>query len=60
MSEDLREYFRLNCEIPVTLFNVTAGSAEESGIGGLRVAGEGRLLGLVGRVVAAANVASAA
>jgi len=43
MSEDLREYFRLNAEIPVTLFNVTAGSAEESGSGGLRVADDGRL-----------------
>lgn len=42
-AEDLREYFRLSCEIPVTLFNVTAGSAEEAGIGGLRVAGEVRL-----------------
>jgi len=43
MSEDLREYFRLSTEIPVTLFNVTAGSAEESGSGGLRIASEGRL-----------------
>lgn len=43
MSEDLREYFRLNTDIPVTLFNVTAGTAEESGSGGLRVAVEGRL-----------------
>jgi hypothetical protein len=44
MSEDLREYFRLSAEIPVTLFNVTAGSAEESsGTGGLRLATEGRL-----------------
>ena len=43
MSEDLREYFRLNADIPVTLFNVTAGSAEESGSGGLRIASEGRL-----------------
>jgi hypothetical protein len=43
MSEDLREYFRLNAEIPVTLFNVTAGTAEESGAGGLRIATEGRL-----------------
>jgi hypothetical protein len=43
MSEDLREYFRLNAEIPVTLFNVTAGAAEESGSGGLRVVEEGRL-----------------
>ena len=43
MSEDLREYFRLNAEIPVTLFSVTAGTAEESGTGGLRVAEEGRL-----------------
>ena len=43
MSEDLREYFRLNAEIPVTLFNVTAGSAEESGSGGLRIADERRL-----------------
>lgn len=43
VSEDLREYFRLNAEIPVTLFNVTAGTAEESGTGGLRVVAEGRL-----------------
>jgi hypothetical protein len=43
MSEDLREYFRLNAEIPVTLFNVTAGTAEESGAGGLRIATGGRL-----------------
>ena len=43
MSEDLREYFRLAAEIPVTLFNVTAGTAEESGTGGLRLATEGRL-----------------
>jgi hypothetical protein len=43
MSEDLREYFRLNAEIPVTLFNVTAGTAEESGSGGLRIANEGAL-----------------
>jgi len=40
--EDLREYFRLKTEIPVTLFNVTAGTAEES-TGGLRVVGEARL-----------------
>ena len=39
-SEDLREYFRLGTEIPVILFNVTAGTAEESGTGGLRVAGQ--------------------
>jgi hypothetical protein len=43
MSEDLREYFRLNTEIPVTLFNVTAGTAEESGSGGLRIVTGGRL-----------------
>jgi len=43
MSEDLREYFRLDAEIPVTIFNMTAGSVEESGSGGLRVAAEGRL-----------------
>lgn len=43
MSEDLREYFRLNSDIPVTLFNVTAGTAEESGSGGLRIASEGKL-----------------
>ena len=43
MSEDLREYFRLNAEIPVTLFNVTAGTAEESGTGGLRLVEDGRL-----------------
>lgn len=43
MSEDLREYFRLDAEIPVTLFNVTAGSSEESGSGGLRIVAEGRL-----------------
>ncbi|HBG06172.1 MAG: pilus assembly protein PilZ [Geobacteraceae bacterium GWC2_58_44] len=38
ISEDLREYFRLDAEIPVILFNVTAGTAEESGTGGLRLA----------------------
>jgi len=43
MPEDLREYFRLATEIPVTLFNVTAGTAEETGSGGLRIASEGRL-----------------
>lgn len=43
ISEDLREYFRLSTDIPVILFNVTAGSAEESGSGGLRVAGHSEL-----------------
>lgn len=43
MSEDLREYFRLVADISVTLFNVTAGTAEESGSGGLRIATEGAL-----------------
>lgn len=38
ISEDLREYFRLDTDIPVILFNVTAGTAEESGTAGLRVA----------------------
>lgn len=38
VSEDSREYFRLSTDIPVVLFNVTAGSAEESGTGGLRLA----------------------
>jgi len=38
--EDQREYFRLNTEVPVILFNVTAGTAEESGSGGLRVASQ--------------------
>lgn len=41
--EDQREYFRLDTEIPVILFNVTAGTAEETGTGGLRVASEGTL-----------------
>lgn len=41
--EDQREYFRLDADIPVILFNVTAGTAEESGSGGLRVATEGSL-----------------
>ena len=41
--EDQREYFRLNTEIPVILFNVTAGTAEETGAGGLRVASQGSL-----------------
>lgn len=36
--EDQREYFRLSTDIPVILFNVTAGTAEESGTAGLRVA----------------------
>ncbi len=39
--EDQREYFRLSTEIPVILFNVTAGTAEETGAGGLRVASQG-------------------
>jgi len=43
VPEDLREYFRLDTEIPVILFNVTAGSAEESGSGGLRVAAQSSL-----------------
>lgn len=43
MPEDQREYFRLGTEIPVILFNVTAGTAEETGAGGLRVASEGYL-----------------
>ena len=41
--EDQREYFRLSTEIPVILFNVTAGTAEESGSGGLRVASQSSL-----------------
>ena len=41
--EDQREYFRLSSEIPVILFNVTAGTAEESGSGGLRVASHSSL-----------------
>jgi len=43
ISEDLREYFRLDTDIPVILFNVTAGTAEESGTGGLRVAAQSSL-----------------
>lgn len=43
VPEDLRQYFRLDCEIPVVLFDVTAGTSEESGTGGLRVAGTGTL-----------------
>jgi len=43
VSEDLREYFRLSTDIPVILFNVTAGTAEESGNGGLRVAAQSSL-----------------
>lgn len=39
-SDDLREYFRLSVEMPVTLFNVTAGSSEETSNGGLRIASE--------------------
>lgn len=38
LPEDQREYFRLVTDIPVILFNVTAGTAEESGTGGLRIA----------------------
>lgn len=38
IPEDTREYFRLGTEIPVVLFNVTAGTAEESGFGTLRLA----------------------
>ncbi|GFO53047.1 hypothetical protein GMSM_00540 [Geomonas sp. Red276] len=41
VPEDSREFFRLGTEIPVVLFNVTAGTAEENGFGGLRVAGKG-------------------
>ncbi|HBA88960.1 MAG TPA: PilZ domain-containing protein [Geobacter sp.] len=41
--EDQREYFRFGTEIPVILFNVTAGTAEESGAGGLRVASHSSL-----------------
>lgn len=43
MPEDQREYFRLSTDIPVILFNVTAGTAEESGTGGLRVASQNSL-----------------
>jgi len=43
ISEDLREYFRLDTEIPVILFNVTAGTAEESGTGGLRIVAQNSL-----------------
>lgn len=41
--EDQREYFRLGTDIPVILFNVTAGTAEESGAAGLRVAAQSSL-----------------
>ncbi|UPU36666.1 DUF5634 family protein [Geomonas paludis] len=41
--EDQREYFRLGTDIPVILFNVTAGTAEESGTAGLRVASQSSL-----------------
>ena len=41
--EDQREYFRLPTEIPVILFNVTAGTAEETGSGGLRIASQDSL-----------------
>lgn len=40
VPEDTREYFRLGTEIPVVLFNVTAGTAEENGFGGVRVPGQ--------------------
>ena len=43
MSEDLREYFRWSAVIPVTIFNMTAGSVEESGSGALRAVTEVRL-----------------
>lgn len=33
MPEDSREFFRLSTEIPLVLFNVTAGTAAESGFG---------------------------
>lgn len=38
MPEDSREFFRLNTEIPLVLFNVSAGTAEESGFGARKVA----------------------
>ena len=43
VPRDTREYFRLAAEIPVVLFNVTAGTAEENGFGGIRVAGQSGL-----------------
>jgi len=41
--EDAREFFRLDTDLPVVVFNVTAGTSEETGTGGLRVAGQGAL-----------------
>jgi hypothetical protein len=43
MPEDSREFFRLNTEIPLVLFNVSAGTAEESGFGRLGSEGTPRL-----------------
>lgn len=39
-SEDLRDFFRLDTEIPATMFNVTAGTTEEAGSGSPRLVGE--------------------
>ena len=39
-SEDLRDFFRLDTEIPATLFNVTAGTREEAGSGTPRLAAQ--------------------
>lgn len=37
VPEDSREFFRLGTKLPVVLFNVTAGTAEENGFGGIHV-----------------------
>jgi hypothetical protein len=48
VSIDARQYFRLGTDLPVIIFNVTAGAAEESCFGGLRVVGKQNLPRIVG------------
>jgi hypothetical protein len=43
VPQDTREFFRLGTDLPVVLFNVTAGTAEENGFGGLSVGGKNGL-----------------
>ncbi|HJV67022.1 MAG TPA: PilZ-like domain-containing protein [Geomonas sp.] len=43
VPQDTREFFRLGTELAVVLFNVTAGTAEENGFGGLSVGGQNGL-----------------
>ncbi|HJV34418.1 PilZ-like domain-containing protein [Geomonas sp.] len=43
VPQDTREFFRLGTDLPVVLFNVTAGTAEENGFGGLSMGGKNGL-----------------